>query len=378
MKEGISLRGRLTFITSILLILLCIAFTVSGMYNLNVNVVDPLQLIIRIDMDQVARQTEQGVPEFMLDNLNEIIIEETIGPYSRFSFLFMVVAIVIGTSIMYFLSGLVLKPAQKLATDIACINKDTLSRRITNFKAGDELNSIANSFNGMLDRLQLAFDREQRFSAAAAHELKTPLTVIKTNLDVFDLDETHSKEDVEDILGVVKKQTDRMVMLVNDLMILSTNHACNRNDKVSIDKLLAEIREEMLPDMINKSIKFRMDTVPCNITANAVMIKHAISNLLNNAIKYNVDGGQISVSAYTEENRCIICIVDTGIGIEEDKTKYIFEPFYRVDKSRSRTVGGAGLGLAITKEIIMQHKGTIVHGKNEPQGSKFTVTLPLA
>lgn len=381
MKKGISLRTRLTLITSMLLILLCVAFTISGLYNLNVNVIDPLQLTIKIDMDQLAAQPEQKLPGNIFDNLNEIIIEERIEPYSRFSFLFMVTAIVIGTVIMYFLSGLVLKPAKKLANDIACIDKDTLSRRITEFKAGDELNSIANSFNGMLERLQLAFEREQHFSAAAAHELKTPLTVIKTNLDVFDLDEAPSEEDVKDILGVVKKQTDRMVMLVNDLMKLSATDDCEKKDIVSVDKLLTEIADEMLPDMIKdmikKSIELNIDTVPCNIKGNAVMIKHAISNLWSNAIKYNIDHGQISVSTYREGRQCIISIADTGIGIEEDKSKYIFEPFYRVDKSRSRESGGSGLGLAIAKEIIIHHEGTIIYEKNQPQGSRFTITLPV-
>lgn len=377
MKKGISLRIRLTLITSMLLILLCVAFTISGLYNLNVNVIDPLQLIIKIDMDQLEPQLDQEIPGIKLDNLNEIIIGETVVPYSRFSFLFMVAVIIIGTGIMYFLSGLVLKPAKKLAADISCIDKDTLFSPVTEFKAGDELNSIANSFNGMLERLQLAFEREQRFSASAAHELKTPLTVIKTNLDVFDLDEAPSEEDVKDILGVVKRQTDRMVILVNDLMKLSATNDCEKKDIVSVDKLLTEIADEMLPDMIKKSIKFNIDTVPCNIKGNAVMIKHAISNLWSNAIKYNIDYGQISVSTYREGRQCIISIADTGIGIEEDKSKYIFEPFYRVDKSRSRESGGSGLGLAITKEIIIHHEGTIIYEKNQSQGSRFTITLPV-
>ena len=377
MKKGISLRVRLTLITSMLLILLCVAFTISGLYNLNVNVIDPLQVIVKIDTEQLGPQLDQKIPGGQLDNLNEIIIEETVEPYSRFSFLFMVAAIVIGTGIMYFLSGLVLKPAKKLAADISSIDKDTLFSPVTEFKAGDELSSIANSFNEMLERLQLAFEREQRFSAAAAHELKTPLTVIKTNLDVFDLDETPSEEDVKDILGVVRKQTDRMVMLVNDLMMLSTTDDCDKNDIISIEKLLTEVGEEMLPDMIRKCIKLKIDIVPCNIRGNAVMIKHAISNLWSNAIKYNIDHGQIFVSTYSDGNQCIISIADTGIGIEEDKTKYIFEPFYRVDRSRSRELGGSGLGLAIANEIIMQHEGTIVYEKNHPQGSRFTITLPV-
>lgn len=377
MKKGISLQTRLTLITSMLLTLLCVAFTIFGLYNLNVNVINPLQSASEIDMNNIDIQPAQQLTETVTDNLNDEIITKTIMPYSRFSFLFMLAAIVIGTGMMYFVSGLVLKPAKKLASDIAYIDKDTLSNRVTGFRAGDELSSIADSFNGMLDRLQSAFEREQRFSAAAAHELKTPLTIIKTNLDVFALDESPAKQDLDNILDVVKQQTNRMVMLVNDLMELSSKDVCDKNDVVPVDKLLAEIAEELSPSMIKTHVKLKIDAVPCNITANAVMLKHAISNIWSNAIRYNIEEGQISVSAYIEGRQCIICIEDTGIGIEEDKSKYIFEPFYRADKSRSRAAGGAGLGLAIAKEIITQHKGTVVYEKNEPRGSRFTVTLTI-
>ena len=166
---------------------------------------------------------------------------------------------------------------KKLAGDIANVDKDTLSNRFTEFNAGDELNTIANSFNGMLERLQSAFEREQRFSAAAAHELKTPLTVIKTNLDVFELDESPSEQEVKSVLEIVRRQTDRMITLVNDLMELSATDACEKKDEVAIDKLLAEIADELSSDMEGRGITYELDTMPCNIIANAVMIKKALS-----------------------------------------------------------------------------------------------------
>lgn len=168
-----------------------------------------------------------------------------------------------------------------------------------------------------------------------------------------------------------------MITLVNDLMELSATDACEKKDEVAIDKLLAEIADELSSDMERRGITYELDTMPCNIIANAVMIKNAISNLWSNAIRYNTENGRIFIFESREGDLCIISIVDTGIGIDEEKSKYIFEPFYRVDVSRSRAAGGAGLGLTIAKEIIMQHDGTIVYEKNKPHGSRFTITLPV-
>ena len=377
MKKGITLQLRLTLITSLLLVILSAAFTVAGMYNLKENVINPLQITIEFDSNKLAAQLNKQLSEVGDNGINDFTIRSTIKPYSQFSLWFMAAAIMAGTIIMYFLSGIVLKPAKKLAGDIANVDKDTLSNRFTEFNAGDELNTIANSFNGMLERLQSAFEREQRFSAAAAHELKTPLTVIKTNLDVFELDESPSEQEVKSVLEIVRRQTDRMITLVNDLMELSATDACEKKDEVAIDKLLAEIADELSSDMERRGITYELDTMPCNIIANAVMIKNAISNLWSNAIRYNTENGRIFIFESREGDLCIISIVDTGIGIDEEKSKYIFEPFYRVDVSRSRAAGGAGLGLTIAKEIIMQHDGTIVYEKNKPHGSRFTITLPV-
>jgi signal transduction histidine kinase len=267
----------------------------------------------------------------------------------------MIISVILGSLLMYVISGVALKQVRLLAQKIASIDKNELSFRITDFSAGDELNKLADSFNMMLTKLDIAFARESRFSADAAHELKTPLTVIKTNLDVLYLDESPTKEDCLESLEVVKKQTNRMIALVDDLLAMSTASVCNIDNYVEVDVMLEEIAKEFDPKIKEMHIRFDMDVKACSVKANYVMLKHAISNILENSIKYNYQDGEIEIKAYPEENDCVIYISDTGIGISEEHVKYIFEPFYRVDKSRSRKIGGSGLGLAIAYDIILKH-----------------------
>lgn len=234
---------------------------------------------------------------------------------------------------------------------------------------------MANSFNQLLDRLQSAFDREKRFSAAAAHELKTPLTVVKVNIEFLQIDENPKKEDYIETIEVIKKQNERMIKLVDDLMLMSSANVSESMDLVDVDDIIEEMKNEL--ELTSKHIKFEYNKGNFSIRGNAVLIKHALSNIIENSIKYNVENGKILLSQVIEDNQYKIIISDTGIGIKEEDVPYIFEPFYRADKSRKRSVGGAGLGLSITKEIIESHKGHIEYKLRKPNGSIFIITLPM-
>lgn len=377
MNKRITLRMRLTLITSLILMLMCIGFTIFTAYNLNWNLVTPMGTAITDD--SYVGESEQGI--VVKNDSNEDLIAEmqsSVNVFSKASVIFMLSVIIIGTLIMYIIAGVTLKPVKLLTQKITTIDKDQLSSRITDFSAGDELNNLADSFNSMLERLEATFIRESRFSSDAAHELKTPLTVIKTNIDVLYLDENPSKQDCLESLEVVKNQTNRMIVLVNDLFDMSTVNSCKMDDLVKVNEVVEEIIQELAHRITEKQILLQLDLKPCSVKANSVMLKHAISNIVENAIKYNYEAGKIEVIVYPKESSCVIFVNDTGIGISDEQAKYIFEPFYRVDKSRSRNVGGAGLGLAIAMDIILKHQGTINYSSVNPTGSNFKIVLPLA
>lgn len=391
MKKNISLRLRLTLITSILLILTCAMFTAFNFYNTGANVVDTVtaKMVVSPSYEYAADERysitsndsiryEDYIPndyagygyEIMAPILSSAV--DLDAPFSKYSFIFMACAIIIGSVGMYLLSGLALKPAKKLADEISRIDSDKLSVRIEDFKGGDELQSISTSFNHMMDRLESAFLRESRFSAAAAHELKTPITVIKTNLDVLAMDETPAAEDYAASITVIKKQTERMNTLVQQLTLLTGAGEIPCEDKVD----LKGITEEVINELDFKDLTLSTDLAPAWAVGSAVMIKHAFSNLIHNAVRYNRESGSISVSLLREGSVCLFTVKDTGIGISDEDAAHIFEPFYRADKSRSRALGGTGLGLSIVKEIVELHGGSVSYRKSTPEGSVFAVSIP--
>lgn len=376
MKKGISLRMRLTLITSLLLTTICIAVTIFSIYNVTASIVTVDEYAKHqwrnLDLEMPMYKSALDGSEFSKD-LNTYFVD--ISTYSDTSLWFMVAAIVIGSVLMYFISGIILRPLRRLSDTIASTDKDVLSARITEYNSDDELNMLADSFNQMLERLEAVFLREQRFSAAAAHEMKTPLTVIKTNLDVLLLDENPSKEDYMESITVVQMQTERMTKLIQELLVISTAENCEKNDNVELELLIKEIFNELSFQAIEKHINLYIQTEPYKIKANRIMLKHAISNIAENAIKYNDVNGGVNCILKGEQHGCKISIIDTGIGIKDEDVLHIFEPFYRGEKSRNRKTGGCGLGLSISKEIITHHGGTITYRANSRGGSIFTIYL---
>lgn len=375
MKKGISLRMRLTLITSLLLTLMCISFTVFSIQSANEIFSISEAQSYNMEEPVLVTETEESLNDYA--EYGEPVAADA-DTFSNVSLIFMGISIVIGTLLMYILSGIALKPVRKLSKEIETIDKETLSNRIASFSSGDELNKLSNSFNGMMDRLQEAFEREQRFAAAAAHELKTPLTVIKTEIDVLELEEEPSDKEYIECLAIVKKQSNRMIDLVKELMNLSAVKEFEQEYIVDLDKMVQEIGQELSVLMRDKDIAFNMNLISCKIKGNGVMLKQALSNVVENAIKYNIEHGKIEVIMIRVDKICEIFIVDTGIGIPVEKKTLIFEPFYRLDKSRARSMGGAGLGLALTKEVIEKHRGTVEIIDNNPVGSKFIIKLPIA
>ncbi|MEG2869823.1 MAG: HAMP domain-containing sensor histidine kinase [Terrisporobacter sp.] len=372
MKRKFSLQTRLMIITSILLILISVGATIFSIINALINIIKPFE--------KMYVDGQSGI--YSQELINSINSEEGvviyINEFTITSIIFMIILILIGSCLTYLAAKLSLKPIREWSEEISGIDRNNLSKRIEKSNTGDELDSLANSFNLLLDRLQYSFDREKRFSAAASHELKTPLTVIKTNIEFLQIYDESTKEDYVEIIEVIKKQNERMIKLVDDLMLMHSSNINQSMDLVDLDIIVEEIKNELHFSLSSKNIKFEYNKGNFHIRGNGVLIKHVLSNLIENAIKYNVENGEVLVSQGIENNQYKISISDTGIGIKEEDIPYIFEPFYRADKSRRRSEGGAGLGLSIAKEIIENHKGSIEYVLRKPKGSTFTVYFPIS
>lgn len=379
----VSLRMRLTLITSLILTALCIIFTIFSIYNANsaISVTTTSGKLVDTvpsggfysKMEQIQPAAEVTEAE---ESLAATLVTNTVK-FSELSLWFMAGVIIVGSGIMYFVSGIVLRPLRNFSKTVAEIDKDALSTRITDYNANDELSELSDSFNNMMTRLESAFRREQRFSAAAAHEMRTPLAVIKTNLDVLAMDETPSAQDMAESIEVVRRQTRRMTELVGSLMAFADTDEPENTELFDMADMVGEIIAESEPQMQEKNIEISVSGSSCTVNGNTLMLRQALSNLITNAVRYNVCGGKIDIIIEQKNNTCAVKVADTGIGIDESQMESIFEPFYRVDKSRSRLAGGAGLGLSIAADIVKKHGGSIVCEKNSPKGTIFTVNLPI-
>lgn len=383
MIRKISLRLRVTLITAFILSAFCMVLTFSSVYNANRYIVGPV-------LDTYRDMTIPGVQDFGVDSPNyaynsgmeqtmpDVTLKNGADGFTAASYFSMAIAVLAGSLLVYFLSGYALRPIKELSMRIEKITEKELSTQLPKLETNDELQTLSESFNLMLKRLEAAFQREKRFTSDAAHELKTPLTVINTNLDVFYMNADPTKEQYQNTLAVIKKQANRMTALVEDLFSMSSMNRYKVEDVIEISGLVRETAQELDIFLDEKSLTLTVDTQECLVLANAVILKQAISNLIENAIKYNKNGGFIKVQVKNRSDQCQIIVRDSGIGIPPEKAVHIFEPFYRVDTSRSREIGGAGLGLAITKDIVQQHGGTICYQACDTGGSCFMITLPKA
>lgn len=381
MKVKMSLRFRMTIITTIILVVVGIIFTIFSVFNLNYSLVIPIRNSIGQEVQDSSGtivSAELGENDTDIQISVSSIIQEfnkKMKIYIYLSLAFMFFTILVGIMIMYKVSGTIIAPVQRLKEEITSIDKNELSFRITDFDAGDELNQLADSFNIMLDRLESSFSRETRFISDAAHEIKTPLAVIRTNIDVLSIDDNPTQEEIKKSMEVIKRQTDRLSALMDTLLEMARENDCQMDGRVYVDDLVKEIILELKSELLHRNISTETEMNHVMVQANPVMLKHALLNIIENAVKYNEESGKIKVHIYTEKSNCYIQVSDTGPGISEEHVQHIFDPFYRVDKSRSRKIGGSGLGLAISKEIITKHNGQIQYERNLPKGSIFTVSI---
>ncbi len=365
----LSLRWRVTLLIAIILIVCSCAFTAFSIYNAK-QMLYPILENPSVSYPIEDGELGIGVPAIPAQEQKEL--------FDHKSIYFCIVITILGTVAVWFVSGKALKPINQLNKTIQLIDEHNLSERLEKAKTNDEIGQLTDSFNHMLSRLEGAFERQKRFTASAAHELKTPLATIKAGIQVLDRDENSDLQDYKENAKVIMNSVDRLTSVVSDLLILASAEDGNPNmlEEIKLDIMFDMILSEISPLYEKNSISYDLDLQETGITGNADMLYRVFYNLIENAYKYNHKKGRVFIKSYSNDNTVFIEISDTGVGIPEDHQSLIFEAFYRVDASRSRKTAGAGLGLSIVKSIVERHGGTISLESKPEVGSKFIMKFP--
>lgn len=378
-----SLQLKLTLLLSLLMIVSCVLMyffishsAVSGMDGLQNYMikVDPQDgdspITFNVDPKALFPQFEQEIQETKEDFLLRSVIATTI-------------IILLSSVCTYFLTKKTLTPLQKLTSEVSQIQAQNLSTQLAVPNSKDEIAQLTSSFNEMLARLDNAFSTQKQFSANAAHELRTPLAVLQTNLEVFEKKQEPEMVEYQQLFTMIKEQTARLSQLVGTLLDMTNLKSVPRTDQVTLEELVDEVFCDLDPVAEKAGISIHFNDSAnqdshTDVTGSYVLLYRAVYNLVENAIKYNRPNGSVAVSVKEKNSQVMILVKDTGIGISPENQKKIFDPFFRVDKSRSRAMGGAGLGLALVDSIAREHGGSVKVLESNEKGSIIALMLPVS
>lgn len=376
MLKKISLRWRLTILTSLLIAFCCVCLSLLLSFSAYrmANSIEAIPVQPAIDIDDMKNKTSVShiEPSVMTETA-----QEARGDYFYESLFFTAAAMLIGGFFTYYISGKALEPVKILNEQVKNINIHNLNESLEIPPTNDEISELTASFNDMTEKLDRAFSVQKRFSADAAHELRTPLTVMQTKLDVFRKKEQHTPEEYNASISAFQKQLGRLRSLVTELLDIANMEGDWNMQEVSLLEILEDVSADLLPVADDKNITISLSGKDGCVLGNPGLLYRAFYNLVENGIKYNVPGGNVDVEIEEKGNAVTVSVSDTGNGIPESMKNQIFEPFFRVDKSRSREMGGAGLGLSMVDAIIKKHSGTVTVTDREGGGSCFTVTLSI-
>ncbi len=283
----------------------------------------------------------------------------------------------ISAAIAYFVSGRALKPLKQFSQQTEKINQDNLTSTRLNENTAAEFQQLSCSVNHMLDRLALSFDLQRQFAGNAAHELRTPLAVMQTKLELFAEEHSDIQAETAELVQFQIDQVDRLTALVRTLLEMSNLQSVSRSDEIALAPLVDEILTDLATLAEQKNIRLHQKCEDVCMIGSDTLIYRLLFNLIENAIKYNHAGGSVAVSVQQKNGQALLLVTDTGSGIPEECRESIFQPFFRVDKSRSRQMGGVGLGLALVREIAVLHGGNVCVESSSENGTTFAVKLPL-
>lgn len=366
-----SIRAQLTFLMVALLVCCCVVLT---------------WLVYRSTSELLELAAANAINKGALSIVLDVGAIERSILFDALGILFFV--IIAGSCAAYLLAGHYTKPVQQLSAHMKEIGPDTLSDSIEIKGGGEEVQELVKSFNQMTDQLDEAFAMQSRFSVSAAHELRTPIAVLRTKLDVFKKKKRKQNE-YDELVDTMETYIDRLSAIIANLLELTETSELGEVEDVSLDAVITTVVDDLESvaqnNMVNVQVNTQIDahsetqSEAQNLTVkgNANLLYRAIYNLVENAIRYNHKGGSVNITLETEGQECLVTIADTGVGIAPEQRELVFEPFYRVNKSRSREFGGAGIGLSLVKTILKRHGASITVSENDPQGSVFTIRIPL-
>ena len=377
--KKISLQWRLTCITTLCIAIICGCLTMF-VYKNGVYYMDSLQKAVDAQGDDSGGGSEEiyiSIPEDKWDEFSNdfsVQVYNNKEDYKRNSLIISALLALLGGVAAYFISGHALKPIREFSDKIEEVQAQNLADSGIEESKIKELNQLSVSYNKMLERLQDAFEVQRQFTANAAHELRTPLSLMQVQLDLYhSTQHPGSDEDTLQMIKMVTEQNDRLSKMVKTLLDMSELQTVGRDEKIIMDDLVEEVLEDLEPLAQEKNIKLIGKCKDITMVGSDILIYRLVYNLVENAIKYNHPGGQVTVTAYRKEANVYLSVEDTGNGIPEELRERVFEPFFRVDKSRSRELGGVGLGLALVHEIVRVHEGSIAVKANPSGGTIFDV-----
>lgn len=379
--KRLSLQWRITLLTALLIAGTCICLNLL-LYHSGAVSIDSLNRFVfeytpesPEDPDGLAIEiSDSQMSEFISRFSDEAYDVKT--DFGRKGWLITVAVTIVSAAIAYFVSGQALKPLRKLSQQAEKIDQDSISDIRLNEDTVKEFRQLSISVNLMLDRLSESFATQRQFSGNAAHELRTPLAIMQTKLELFAAEHKNMEGDTAELVRSQAEQLDRLSRLVHTLLEMSNLSSAPRSDRIELAALVEEIITDLTPLASQNDITMEQDCDNVVITGSDALIYRLVFNLIENAVKYNRRGGSVSVSVHKENSDVVVRVSDTGCGIPEEYRESIFQPFFRVDKSRSRQMGGVGLGLALVHEIAVLHGGSVRAEPGNKVGTVFIVTLP--
>ena len=379
--KKMSLQWRLTCIITLYIAVICGCVTML-VYKNGVYYMDSLQEAVDTRGDDQPDDAEEiyiSIPEDKWDEFaNDFSVQvyNNKADYRKNSLIISAVLALLGGVATYFISGHALRPIREFSDKIEKVQAQNLADSRIEENQVKELNQLSVSYNRMLERLSAAFEIQRQFTANAAHELRTPLALMQVQLDLYHSN-SHPDNDADTVqmIKMVTEQNDRLNKMVKTLLDMSELQTVGRDDEIILDALVDEVLEDLEPLAEGKNIRLIGKCKNITMVGSDILIYRLVYNLVENAIKYNHSGGQVTVTADRKENHVYLSVEDTGAGIPEELKERVFEPFFRVDKSRSRELGGVGLGLALVREIVRVHDGSITVKSNPSGGTIFEVVL---
>ena len=379
--KRMSLQWRLTCITTLCIAIICGCLTMF-VYKNGVHYIDSLQDAVESQGDEKGNKSDEiyiSIPDDKWDEFADefsIQVYNNKADYKRNSLIITVLLALLGGVVTYFISGHALRPIREFSDKIEEVQAQNLSDSRIEENNVKELNQLGISYNKMLERLSEAFEIQRQFTANAAHELRTPLALMQVQLDLYN-SASHPGNDADTLqtIKMVTEQNDKLNRMVKTLLDMSELQTVGRDDKIILDAIVEEVLADLEPLAVEKNIKLIGKCEDATMIGSDILIYRLVYNLVENAIKYNHPFGQVTVTAYQRNKHVYLSVEDTGSGIPKELRERVFEPFFRVDKSRSRELGGVGLGLAFVREIVRVHDGSICIKSGKTGGTIFEVTF---